>query len=181
MIIKAHLNYLHIAPRKVRLVTQAIKGMEVQEAKQQLTYLGKKAAQPILKLLKSAEANAYNNFNISQDSPLRISKIFVNQGPTLKRWRPRAFGRAYEIRKKTSHITIELEAKEVKTAQKAAPSQSKSAPATAPSQAKEKASQKTTKPLKTAKESKKFFDQDAPAKQANTAPHKKRLFQRKAF
>ena len=106
----AKLNYLRISPRKIRLVTDLIKGLDVTEAKHQLRFLTKRAAQPLAKLLDSATANAQHNFNLDKNN-LYIAKILVNQGPTLKRWMPRAFGRATPIAKRTSHITLVLEEK----------------------------------------------------------------------
>lgn len=108
MTVKVSLNYLRIAPRKVRLVADLIRKRRVNEAQSILAFTRKKAAKPILSLLKSALANAKHNFQL-EPSALYISKITVNEGPKLKRWRPRARGQAYEIQKKTSHITLVLE------------------------------------------------------------------------
>lgn len=110
MQVKASLNNLRIAPRKVRLVANLIKGMDVKDALNQLKFLTKKAAHPLVKVLNSAIANAKHNFEIDKEN-LYISKILVNEGPTLKRWLPRAFGRATPIMKRTSHITLILEEK----------------------------------------------------------------------
>lgn len=110
MEVLAKLKYLRISPRKVRLVTNLIKGLDVKEAEHQLQFLPKRAAKPILKLLKSAIANATNNFNLNPDN-LFISQIKVDQGPTLIRYIPRARGVANEIRKRSSHITIILKEK----------------------------------------------------------------------
>jgi len=110
MSVIAKLNYLRMSPRKVRLVANLIKGLDVVEAKHQLRFLTKKAALPLAKLLDSAVANAKHNFNLDKNN-LYIAKILVNQGPTLKRWMPRAFGRATPIAKRTSHITLVLEEK----------------------------------------------------------------------
>jgi len=108
MPVTAKLRYLRIAPRKVRLVTDLIRGKSVEEAENILNFTTKKATLPLLKLLKSAVANAKNNFQLAKEN-LYISKILVDEGPKLKRWRPRARGRADEIQKKTSHITITLD------------------------------------------------------------------------
>ena len=105
---KFHLNNLRIAPRKVRQVIALIKGSPVEKAEIQLKFQNKRAALPILKLLKSGVASAINNFNLSPDN-LYVANIFVDEGQTLKRFRPRAFGRAGAIHKKTSHITLILE------------------------------------------------------------------------
>ena len=107
---KFHLNNLRIAPRKVRLVANLIKKSSVLSAEAQLKFQRKKAALPILKLLKSAIASAVNNFNLSPGH-LYITNILVDEGQKLKRFRPRAFGRAGAIHKKTSHITLILEEK----------------------------------------------------------------------
>lgn len=108
MEVKAKLSYLRIAPRKVRLVTALIKGKKVEKAQNILSFTTKKAAQPVLKLLNSALASAINTFQM-QESNMYISKVLVNEGPKLKRWRARARGRAFAIQKKTSHITIILQ------------------------------------------------------------------------
>ena len=108
MEVKAKLSYLRIAPRKVRMVTALIKGKKVEKAQTILNFTTKKAAQPVLKLLNSALASAINNFQM-QGSNMYISKVLVNEGPKLKRWRARARGRAFAIQKKTSHITIVLQ------------------------------------------------------------------------
>ena len=107
MQIKASLNNLRTSPRKVRLVTNLIKGLDVSNAQGQLRFLNKRVSAPILKLLNSATANAKHNFDIEKNN-LFISSILVGEGPTLKRWLPRAFGRATPIMKRTSHITLVL-------------------------------------------------------------------------
>lgn len=107
MEVKAYLKNLRISPRKVRLVAGLIRGKNAIDAKHQLTFLVKRSSDPMLKLLNSAIANAKNNAKISEEN-LIVSKIFVDGGPVLKRHMPRAFGRAFAIRKRTSHITIVL-------------------------------------------------------------------------
>lgn len=107
MLITAKLRYLRIAPRKVRMVVDLIRGKSVEEAQTILAFVVKNAAAPLLKLLNSAVANAKNNFQIDS-SNLYIAKITVDEGQKYKRWRPRARGQAYEIQKKTSHITLVL-------------------------------------------------------------------------
>lgn len=107
---KFHLNNLRIAPRKVRLIANLVKKSPVLLAQTQLKFQNKKAALPMLKLVKSAVASAVNNFNLSLEN-LYISNILVDEGSKLKRFRPRAFGRAGAIHKKTSHITLILEEK----------------------------------------------------------------------
>jgi large subunit ribosomal protein L22 len=106
--VKAKLRYLRISPRKVRLVADLVRGFNVEEAEAQLKSLNKKAALPMLKLLQSAIANAEHNFKFKKDN-LYISELRVDEGPTLKRYLPRAFGRATLLRKKMSHIIIGLD------------------------------------------------------------------------
>lgn len=106
----AKLRYLRIAPRKVRMVADLIRGKKVEEAETTLRFVPKRGADPILSTLKSAIAAAKENFQVDEKD-LYISKITVDEGPKLKRWRARARGVAYEIQKKSSHITIELDSK----------------------------------------------------------------------
>lgn len=108
MIVSAKLRHLHIAPRKVRLIADVIRGKSAAEAGAILNFTIKKAALPILKLLNSALANAKNNFQLGQAN-LYISKITVDEGPKIKRFMPRARGSAHEIQKKTSHINLVLD------------------------------------------------------------------------
>ena len=110
MEIKAHLKFLRISPRKVRLVSDLIKGKNIKEAKNILQSATKRSASPILKLLNSATANAKHNFHIDGNL-LFIKNILVNKGPTLKRRLPRARGMATPINKRSSHISIILSTK----------------------------------------------------------------------
>lgn len=110
---KAKLKHLHIAPRKVRLVVDMIRGKNVDKARNSLNFTTKRATKPVLKLLNSAVANADENHDMDL-SRLFIKKITVDEGPTFKRWLPRARGSADEIKKRTSHVTIILEEKENK-------------------------------------------------------------------
>ncbi|MBX6394800.1 MAG: 50S ribosomal protein L22 [Alicyclobacillaceae bacterium] len=102
---RAVARYIRIAPRKVRLVVDLIRGKSVGEALSILRHTPKAASPVVEKVLRSAVANAEHNYNMDT-SRLYISKIFVDEGPTLKRFRPRAQGRAYPIHKRTSHITV---------------------------------------------------------------------------
>jgi len=102
------LKNLRIAPRKVRLIADLIRGKSAEEAQNILNFTIKKASVPLSKLLKSAINNAKKNFQIDE-SNLYISKILVDEGQKYKRWMPRARGSASEIQKKTSHITIILD------------------------------------------------------------------------
>jgi len=106
--ITARLNDYRQSPRKVRLVANLIKGKKVEDAKNILTFTVKRASNPILDLLNSAVANAKNNFNLEKDT-LFIKNITVNEGVVLKRRMPRARGMAYPIKKRNSHVCIELD------------------------------------------------------------------------
>ena len=107
MIVKASLNNLRVSPRKVRLVSDLIRGKKVDLAQAILEMIVKRAARPLSKLLHSAVADAENNFHLDKDN-LYISKIVVNEGRKLKRWRARSRGQAFNIQKKTSNIILEL-------------------------------------------------------------------------
>lgn len=110
MEVKAKLNYLRIAPRKVRLVADLIRGKDVEEAERILRFTKKKAKKPLLKLLQSAIANAVNNFKLKKEN-LFVAKLLVNEGPRLKRIFPGGRGRPKLILKRTSHIEIVLKEK----------------------------------------------------------------------
>ncbi len=104
---RAKLSYARISSRKVKIVIDMIRNKTVGEAMGILKNTPKAASELLIKLLESAMANAVNNHNMNADN-LYVAEIFANQGPTLKRVRPRAQGRAFRIRKRTSHITIVL-------------------------------------------------------------------------
>jgi len=108
MKITAKLKNLRISARKVRLVADSIRGKKAEEAKTILNFMTKRGAFPVLKLLNQAVANAKNNFQLDPLN-LFICEIKVDDGPKLKRWRARARGQAYEIQKKTSHVSLTLE------------------------------------------------------------------------
>ena len=101
-------RYVRISSRKVKAVIDLIRGLNVQDAKAVLMNTPNGATEPVSKVLGSAIANAENNMNLSADT-LFVAEAFADQGPTLKRFRPRAHGRASRIRKRTSHITIILD------------------------------------------------------------------------
>lgn len=107
MEITAHARYIHMTPRKVRLVTNLVKRLPVEIAIAQLRFLPKAAAVPVRKVIESAAANAVHNAKIDRKL-LYIQSITADGGPTLKRWQPRAFGRAAPIRKRMTHITVVL-------------------------------------------------------------------------
>lgn len=102
---KAIAKYVRISARKVRLVADNIKGKPVEDALNLLKFTPKKAADELSKVLYSAVANAEQQPGVDVDN-LKVSQVLVNEGPTWKRIRPRAMGRAYRVRKRTSHITV---------------------------------------------------------------------------
>lgn len=104
---KAIARYIRIAPRKVRLVIDLIRGKSVGDAVAILRHTPKAASPVVEKVLNSAVANAEHNYNMDVNQ-LVVSEVFADQGPTLKRFRPRAMGRASRIHKRTSHITLVL-------------------------------------------------------------------------
>src|SRR5215218_7188014 len=105
--VRAVARFVRIAPRKARLVMDHIRGRSIEDARALLTHTPRAAAVDIKKLLDSAVANAENNFELDPDD-LRISRATADEGPTIKRFRPRAMGRATPIHKRTSHMTITL-------------------------------------------------------------------------
>ena len=106
-LVRASAKYLRVAPRKARLVADQVRGMSVPEAQELLDFSTRSAAQDIRKLIDSAAANAENNHDLVADD-MEIAEIRVDQGPTLKRWRARARGRATRIEKKTCHVFVAL-------------------------------------------------------------------------
>jgi ribosomal protein L22 len=107
VVVRARAKYVRSAPRKARLVMDHIRGRDVEQARAMLTHAPRAVSVDILKLLDSAVANAESNYELGADE-LRIVRAFVDEGPTIKRYRPRALGRATRILKRTSHMTIEL-------------------------------------------------------------------------
>jgi large subunit ribosomal protein L22 len=108
---RAIAKYIRIAPRKVNLVADEIRGKNVDEALAILKFTPKRGATELENVLKSAIANAENNFDMDREK-LYVSEAYGNQGPTLKRWRPRSQGRAYQILKRSSHIGITVKERE---------------------------------------------------------------------
>jgi large subunit ribosomal protein L22 len=105
MKVRAQAKYVRQSPYKVRRVLDLVRGLPVQEAEDVLRLASRGATEPITKVLKSAVANAEHNFALDADD-LVVAEAYADEGPTLKRYRPRARGRATRIRKRTSHITI---------------------------------------------------------------------------
>jgi large subunit ribosomal protein L22 len=103
--VSATAKYLRGSTRKTRLITEAIKGKPVEEASALLRFMPQTAARDVARVLKSATANAENNLNRSADE-LYVADAVANEGPTIKRWRPRAQGRAFPIHKPMTHITV---------------------------------------------------------------------------
>jgi len=106
-VVKAKARYVRIAPRKARLIADQVRGMHIEQARALLEFSPRGAAHPIHKLINSAAANAENNHDLIGDE-MRVSSITVDEGPTLRRFRPRAMGRATPINKRTSHIAVAL-------------------------------------------------------------------------
>jgi len=107
MEIKAKAKHIKISPRKVRLVVDVVRGMVVDKALDQLRFVNKKATLPVRKLIESGIANAEHNYELEKNN-LFVKEIRVDEGVTMKRWMPRAYGRATPIRKRTSHISLVL-------------------------------------------------------------------------
>jgi len=108
MEVRAHSKFIRVAPRKARLVADLVRGKRVEEALHTLTFTNKAFARDMKKLINSAIANAQQTTNMNVDN-LRVTRVFVDGGPTMKRFMPRAMGRATMIRKRTSHVTVVLD------------------------------------------------------------------------
>jgi large subunit ribosomal protein L22 len=108
--VQARARYVRTAPRKVRRVADLVRGMKAEEALDVLRFAPQAAGEDVFKVISSAMANAHHNQKLALDT-LWIAEIYVDEGPTLKRYRPRAQGRAYRIRKRTSHITVTVESR----------------------------------------------------------------------
>ena len=134
---RAIARHVRISPNKARRVVNLVRGLPAKEALTVLQFAPQAASEQVYKVLASAVANAENNERLDPDA-LLVSEAFVDEGPTLKRFRPRAQGRAYRIRKRTCHITIAVEAVQVTApprkaaAKKATPAKKAAAPAAAP-------------------------------------------------
>jgi large subunit ribosomal protein L22 len=108
---RAQARFIRVTPRKARRVVDLIRGLPAAEAQAVLRFAPQAASEPVGKVLASAIANAEHNFKLDTDT-LVVSRVWVDEGPTLKRFRPRAQGRAYRINKRTSHITVIVESRE---------------------------------------------------------------------
>ncbi|GII90776.1 50S ribosomal protein L22 [Sinosporangium siamense] len=107
---RAQARFVRVTPQKARRVVDLIRGLPASEAQAVLQFATQSASEPIYKVLSSAMANAEHNFKLDRDT-LVVSRAWVDEGPTLKRFRPRAQGRAYRINKRTSHITVIVESR----------------------------------------------------------------------
>jgi ribosomal protein L22 len=107
LVVRASSRYVRVAPRKARLVADQVRGMQIEKARALLEFSPRGAARDIGKLIDSAAANAENNFDLVADE-MRVAEITVDEGPVLRRYRPRALGRATPIDKRTSHIAVAL-------------------------------------------------------------------------
>ena len=168
MEVKASLKHLRMSAQKTRLVVDVVRGLTVEAALDQLRFINKRAAEPVAKLIKSALANAENTYSLEK-SNLMIKEIRVDEGVTLKRWMPRAHGRATAIRKRGCHINLIL--KEIKDSGK--------------KEKKVVAAEEPVKLEKLAKEGEKAakvtskIEKEKGHKQVN-APEKTKIFRRKA-
>ncbi len=111
LVVRASSRYVRVAPRKARLVADQVRGLEIERARALLQFSPRGAARDIGKLIESAAANAENNHDLVADE-MRVAEITVDEGPTLRRYRPRALGRATPINKRTSHIAVALSPEE---------------------------------------------------------------------
>lgn len=110
---KAIAKFIRLSSRKAREVVDLIRGKDLREALAILKYTPRKASAPVAKVVQSAAANAENNYEMNRDN-LYVAECYVDQGPTMKRFKPRAMGRADLLRRRTSHITIVLKEKPAK-------------------------------------------------------------------
>lgn len=111
IVVRASSRYVRVAPRKARLVADQVRGLQIERARALLQFSPRGAARDIHKLIDSAAANAENNHDLVADE-MRVAEITVDEGPTLRRFRPRALGRATRINKRTSHIAVALSPEE---------------------------------------------------------------------
>ena len=107
VVVRASARYVRVAPRKARLVADQVRGLQIDRARALLEFSPRSAAEDIRKLIDSAASNAENNHELVADE-MRIAEITVDEGPTMRRYRPRALGRATRINKRTSHISVAL-------------------------------------------------------------------------
>ena len=175
MEVKATAKFIRMSPRKVRLVIDVVRGLKLAEAQSQLKFMNKAAAVPVLKLINSAAANAEHNFNLKAED-LVVKTIMADGGPTIKRWKPRAHGRAFPIRKRTSHIQVVLsDGKEEKVKKEEKPVEKKATKKVEKKETKKPAAKKPTAKKAPAKKpaTKKPAAKKAPAKKTTKQTDKK--------
>jgi len=173
MEIKASLKHLRMSAQKTRLVADVVRKLPVNQALDQLTFLKKLAAKPVAKLIKSAIANAENTYSLEKDN-LYIKEIKVDEGLTLKRWMPKAHGRATTIRKRGCHVHVVLA--EIKESGKA---KKKEVKADAPVKLEELAKE-AEKEAKGKSKKSNINEKSQEIKAKSTTAKKAKLFQRKA-
>jgi large subunit ribosomal protein L22 len=115
----AKARYVHISPMKARRVVDLIRGLPATEALNVLKFAPQAASEVVYKVVASAVANAEHNAHLRDKDRLVVAEAFVDEGPTMKRFRPRAQGRAYRIRKRTCHITVRVESREAESVKRA--------------------------------------------------------------
>ena len=146
---RAVARHVRISPNKARRVVNLVRGLPAKEALTVLQFAPQAASEQVYKVLASAIANAENNERLDPDA-LLVSEAYVDEGPTMKRFRPRAQGRAYRIRKRTCHITIAVEAVQVTAPRKAAAKKAAPAKAAPAAEAKPAESQSSAEPQQAA-------------------------------
>jgi large subunit ribosomal protein L22 len=177
-LVTAHARDLHIAPRKMRLVTNLVKNMNALDAMVQLQHANKKAAPMLIKLIQSAVANAKNNFSLDPQH-LYIKSITADMGKVMKRYFPRARGSAFEIKRKMSHINIVLEERKTGKASKVkAGFLNKAKDEEKKVENVDQEAATNTKPVKTEVKKSQVFKTDEQLKMSKAA-NKRRLFNRK--
>lgn len=174
MKITAKLKNLRVSPRKVRLVTNLIKGMDTGNALVQLSYVVKGSSSAVEKLLRSAIANAENNFGLDKNN-LLVADVQVGEGTTLKRWLPRAHGRATQLMKRTSHIYLTLDEKIEGAGRKVKTEKKKVV-----KKVEDKAENDDKKDVKKVSVEKVFTEKKASSDKGKKAGFSKKVFQRKA-
>lgn len=172
MKVTAKSNYLHISPRKVRAVVNVVKKMDPRSALVQLKFIRNRAAEPMIKLIKSALANAENNFSLDT-SNIKISEFKVDGGPMFKRFRPSSRGRVAPLKKRTSHVTLVLEGHRTAGAPKKLVPKNTSGPSTVPV-----GDQKTQKVERDVNREAVFKPKNIPVKKMGFV---KKMFQRKSI
>lgn len=171
MQVSAKAKFIRTSPRKVRLVVDVVRGLKVDNAIDQLRLMNKKATGPVMKVINSAVSNAEHNFDLDKDN-LFIKEIKVDEAPTLKRWMPRAHGRATTIRKRNSHIIVilgEIKDSGKKQARKVSIEAPQKLGAVASTEKAPAQKDKTTKDAKNAKDAFDDADKDKSKIKANQA------------